>query len=274
MNAPYSFIGTAPLAKAVLLLALNVLVQAQENPPSAPAAAPAPAPVPQTEMEKWIATTDAQWQAAFKRDVTDAHATELEKLKQQYVASLEAAVTKASSAGDLDGVVALRNEQKRFAGTNLFPEQDENGDPATVKQLRAVIRAQIARLEKDRATRTKALHAKYDQMLGQAQTQLTQRQRIEDALLVKAKREEVAASWLSGPSATPPPPPETPPPTVAVEPPKPPVSVPVKPAVPVKPTVGQNTVKMDDRALAAKLLEIGCDVHGGADGKSSKLTSV
>jgi len=29
-------------------------------------------------MQKWIATTDAQWQAVFKRDVSDVHATELE----------------------------------------------------------------------------------------------------------------------------------------------------------------------------------------------------
>ncbi len=161
-------------------------------------AAPAPAESAQTEMQKWIATTDEQWQAVLKRDVTGVQATELEKLKQQYVAALEAAVTKASAAGDLDGVVALRNEEKRFAGTNLFPEQDEVTDAATVKQIRAAVRAQIAKVEKDTAARTKALHAKYDQVLAQAQTQLTQRQRIEDALLVKAKREEVAKAWLAG----------------------------------------------------------------------------
>ena len=124
-------------------------------------AAPAPAESAQTEMQKWIATTDEQWQAVLKRDVTGVQATELEKLKQQYVAALEAAVTKASAAGDLDGVVALRNEEKRFAGTNLFPEQDEVTDAATVKQIRAAVRAQIAKVEKDTAARTKALHTKY-----------------------------------------------------------------------------------------------------------------
>lgn len=158
-------------------------------------AAPAPAESAQTEMQKWIATTDEQWQAVLKRDVTGVQATELEKLKQQYVAALEAAVTKASAAGDLDGVVALRNEEKRFAGTNLFPEQDEVTDAATVKQIRAAVRAQIAKLEKDNTARTKALHVKYDAFLSDAQARLTKVQRIEDALLVKAKREEVAAAW-------------------------------------------------------------------------------
>ena len=148
-----------------------------------------------SEMQKWIATTDEQWQAAFKRDVMDVHLMELEKLKQQYVAALDAAVTKASSAGELDGALALREEEKRFAGTNLLPEQDEATDGATVKQIRAAVRALIAKLEKDTAARTKALHAKYDQLLADAQAQLTRAQRLDDALLVKAKREQVAAAW-------------------------------------------------------------------------------
>jgi len=114
----------------------------------------------------------AQWQAAYKRDVSDVHETELNKLKFQFLTSLEAAITKASSASDLDGAVALRNEQKRFGDTNVFPEQDEAGDAAPVKQLRTAIRAQLVRLEKERSARAKALHAKYDQFLAQAQSQL------------------------------------------------------------------------------------------------------
>ena len=190
-----------PTLIVALLLVSGGFLMAQDS--ATPAAADAPAAAPQSEMQKWIATTDEKWQALFKRDVTDVHLTELEKLKQQYVASLEAAVTKASGAGDLDGAVALRNEEKRFAGTNLFPEQDEATDAATVKQIRAAVRAQIAKLEKDTAARTKALHAKYDAVLGDAQARLTKVQRLEDALLVKAKREEVAAAWLAGIPAAP-----------------------------------------------------------------------
>ena len=212
---------------SVLLLMLNAIMHAQDTPSPAPAPAPAadaPAAPAQTEMQKWITTTDEQWQATLKRDVTDVHLTELEKLKQQYVASLEAAVTKASGAGDLDGAVALRNEEKRFAGTNLFPEQDEATDAATVKQIRAAVRAQIAKLEKDTAARTKALHVKYDAFLADAQARLTKVQRLEDALLVKAKREEVARAWLAGANAV----------AANIGTPKPPVVIPPR-VVPVKP---------------------------------------
>ena len=157
---------------------------------------PVPASV-QTEMQKWIATTDAQWQAAFNRDVVDVHAADLKNLKAQYAASLDAAVAKASAAGDLDGAIALRNEQGRFSGTTVFPEQDIDGAAPSVKQIRAVSRLQLARIEKEHVIRIKALHAKYDAMLAQAQQQLTQAKRLDDALMIKAKREEVYAAWVT-----------------------------------------------------------------------------
>lgn len=174
--------------------------------PAAPSAAEKPAEPPgtqKTEMEKWLATTDAQWQATFNRDVVDAHAAELKKLAAQYGVSLEAALTKATAAGDLDGAVALRNEQKRFSETNFVPEQDDATDAATLMQIRAATRVQLAKIEQENAARTKALHAKYDATLAQVQQQLTQAKRLDDALLVKAKREEVTAAWLAGLPAAP-----------------------------------------------------------------------
>ncbi len=163
---------------------------AQDNPAPATEAA-------QTEMQKWIATTDAQWLATFNREVIDAHAAELKKLAGQYAVSLDAALAKATAAGDLDGAVALRNEQKRFTETNVFPEQDDAAEAASVKQIRAATRVQLAKIEQQNAARTKALHAKYDAVLAQGQAQLTQAKRLDDALLVKNKREEVAAAWIT-----------------------------------------------------------------------------
>ena len=154
-------------------------------------------------MQKWIEATDAQWQAAFKRDVTDVHDAELNKVKLQYITALEDGTKKASAANDLKGALALRNEQKRFGETQVFPEKDEEGDAPAVKGIRAAIRVQLAKAEKDSAARAKALHAKYDQVLAQAQTQLTKAQRLDDAQLVQTKRDEVAAAWLIGGSAAP-----------------------------------------------------------------------
>ena len=176
-----------------ILMAFGMITRAQDNPPPAGETATA-----QTEMQKWIATTDAQWQAVFKRDVTDLYEAELSKLKLQYLALIEAGIAKTSGAGDLDGALALRNEQKRFGDTHVLLEKDEDSEAASVKQLRAAIRTQLAKLEKDKAARSKTIQAKYDQLLAQAQTQLTQHQRLDDALLVKNKRAEIASAWLGG----------------------------------------------------------------------------
>ena len=163
-----------------------------------PAPATAPAAAPQTEFQKWLADLDAQWQATFKREVSDACTAENDKLRAQYIAALDAGVTKASGAGDLNAAIVWRNEQKRFAEASGIPAQDDAADPPAVKQLRAAWRSQLPRIETDRATRAKALLAKYDQVLAQAQTQLTKGDRLDDALLVKARRDAIAVAWLGG----------------------------------------------------------------------------
>ena len=234
-------IATLACCTVALLPGLGAIAQAQEKNAPAPAAgeAPAPATVPaQTDMQKWLFDLDAQWQATFKRDVTDVREAELDKLKLQYLNWIEAAVSKTSKAGDLDVAVALRNEQKRFSGNNEVPAQDDAGDVPLLKQIRAGWRTRMAAIEASRRARAKATHARYEQILSQAQTRLTQHERLDDALLVKARRDEVAAAWLAGIPAAPAP--------VAVpEKPKPqvPPPVPKVAATPAAESAGGNLLK-------------------------------
>ncbi len=184
---------------AVLPLSLLATAAGQDPvPPGTPPAAPA-----QSEIQKWIATTDAQWQATFKRNVTDVREAELNKVKARFQSSLDAAIAKASASGNLDGAVALRNEQERFFDTKTIPEQDLATEAASVQQLRALVRIALTKLEEDHTARVGALYHKYDQVLAQLQTQLTQRKRLDDALEVKAQRDKVAAAWLKGVSVIP-----------------------------------------------------------------------
>ena len=184
---------------AALLLILATAAPGQNADPLGNSAA-----APQNEMQKWFATLDAQWQPAFAREVSAPLEAEQVKLWQQYLAAVEAAIVKATGAGDLDLAVAWRNERERFTAAKDVPAEDEAGIPAALRQLRTGWRAQNAKIQKDRADHAKAVLARYDQVLAQAQTQLTQRQRIDDALRVKTKREEIAAAWLSGLPAAPP----------------------------------------------------------------------
>ena len=64
-------------------------------------------------MQKWFGALDAQWQPVFAREVTAPMESEQVKLWQQYLAAVEAAIVKATGAGDLDVAVAWRNERDR-----------------------------------------------------------------------------------------------------------------------------------------------------------------
>jgi hypothetical protein len=159
------------------------------------------AAAPIAEMQKWVAALDATWQETYAKEVTAPYEAEMTKLAQQYVAALDSSIQKASTAGNLDQTVVWRAERDRFALAKEVPAEDEATAPAALKQLRASWRAQAARLQKDRATRAAAVLARYDTVLAQAQKALTQQQRIDEALLLKKKREEVAARWT--PAAAP-----------------------------------------------------------------------
>ncbi len=174
------------------LLALSAAAPGQNADPLATTEAE-----PQSEMQKWIASLDAQWQAVFAREVTAQVEADQAKLWGQYLAAIESAITKATSAGNLELAVVWRNERERVGRAKDVPAEDEPGVPAELKQLRTGWRAQNAKINRDRAEHAKAVHARYDQVLAQAQTQLTQAQRIDDALLVKAKRDEISAAWLT-----------------------------------------------------------------------------
>lgn len=179
---------------ALALMASGALSFGQDAAPAAGGALQPP-PKPNEEMLKWIATVDAQWQATYAQEVTAPFETEKAKAAQQYSAGLEANLAKATAAGNLDATLLWRGERDQFALEKTVPATDDATIPAELKQLRATWRTQMARLENERATRAKSIHTGCDQVLAQAQTALTQKHRIDDALLVKKKRDEIAAAW-------------------------------------------------------------------------------
>jgi hypothetical protein len=149
------------------------------------------------ERLKWLSILDTEWEAAFKREVSDGYAAELEKLKQRYLVSiLNAGVNHARSAGVNMMPAALLEEHKRFSVANNVPAQDNADDPPVLKELRAQWRERRAQCERERAARAKALHEKYDRILDKAQATLMQRERSVEVRAVQARRAEVAAAWL------------------------------------------------------------------------------
>jgi len=165
----------------------------QPSSPSTPA--PTAAPKPPSEIEKWLAQVDAPQQEAFQKQVLKPFETGVADLRVRYRAALDARIARASAANLLDEALAWRTEKQAFEKAQDVASDDAGASPA-VKALRADFRQQFTQLDHDRAARAAILHAQYDAILAQNQTLLTQRSRLDDALQLKAKRDEIARAWL------------------------------------------------------------------------------
>ena len=190
-----------------------------ENPPPSEETTAKPAPKPQTEVEKWLADTDAQQQEAFQKQVIKPYEAGVAGLRARYLAALDAGIAKASAAGRLDQALAWRNERQGFADTQTLLTNDVDVVP-DIRVLRTDYRNMLARLDQQRAERATALHATYDSLLLKYITLLTQRQRLDDAVLLETKRKEIAGIWLKANAVAAvqkPPPAATPTPTPAAD---------------------------------------------------------
>src|SRR4051794_4976898 len=176
------------------LLLLSATIQAMAQDPNPLAAPPAPSDAT-AAIRKWLEGVDTEWQKVYAKEVTAPAQEAKEKAIAQYVAVAEVNFARATKAGDLDLALAWQNERDGLKKGWDVPEEDEASTPAELKKQRAVWRAEAGRIAKETAVRSKAVEGRYDQVLAGAQLQLTQRQRIEEALVIKKKREEVAAAW-------------------------------------------------------------------------------
>jgi serine/threonine protein kinase len=177
----------------------------QPSTPSTPAPSTPPSsatPKPATEVEKWFAQVDGPQQEAFRKKVLKPFETGVTDLQARYLATLDAAIAKASAAGQLAEALVLRTERQAFEKAQNVAS-DDDGKPASVQVLRAAFRQQFAKLDEVRTAQAKALLAPYDAILAKNQTLLTQRQHLDDALLLQTKRDEIALAWLGKVQPTP-----------------------------------------------------------------------
>lgn len=152
--------------------------------PAATASAPAIASPPKSkaaaEVVKWISENEATFAAQWKKEAFEPFEFAAKGLRTNFLAVVDKAIATNSQAGKLDDALAWKSEKARLEGGQQPHEaQDDPKDPAALKQLR------------------EAWKKSFDSLLEKAQTGYTQRQRFEDALAAKAKREEIAKAWLS-----------------------------------------------------------------------------
>jgi len=180
---------------------------------------PLAVPSPSSEVAKRLAEIDAQHQAAYDREIVPVQAAAVAALDAKYLAAVQRFLDATTKAGQLQESVKLREESQRVTDHQALPDADEADLPDSLKKLRTTYRAALAKLELERDAKAKPLHARRDQLIGDFQSQLTQQQRLDEALQVKAVRVDPSRQLdrsspdpvlTNSPSVAPPPAPASP----------------------------------------------------------------
>jgi serine/threonine protein kinase len=157
---------------------------------------PATTPAPPTEFQKWLGKIDSAEQEAYRKEALQPFEAGLADLRAHYLSSIHAALTTASAAARLSEALAWQKELQAFEQKQNV-DLDHSETPEAIKILRATFRQQLATLDRERMARAQPRQAQYDSLLAQFQNLLTQHQRLEDALVLRNKREEIARAWLA-----------------------------------------------------------------------------
>jgi serine/threonine protein kinase len=156
-----------------------------------------PGPQAAAEVVKWLSENETTFTAQWKAEAVAPFDIAVAKLRAQYLATVESSFAAASKAAQLDAALAWRSEKTRLDSGQLPHESpDDPKDPNALKQLRENWRKNFAKLDAERYARAKAVHQRFDALLAAGQNGYTQRQRFEDAQLLRAKREEISRVWL------------------------------------------------------------------------------
>lgn len=158
------------------------------EPPAVTAQLTLAASIPEDVAQR-LAEIDAQFQAAYDRDIAPAHAAAIADLDGKYLAAVKRALDAAAGAGRLDESVLLRAEVQRIEKQEPLPDEDAGDLPETLQKLRGTYRESLSKLESDRVTKAKPYFERRGELLDAYQNELTKQGRLDDALKVRTHRE-------------------------------------------------------------------------------------
>lgn len=151
------------------------------------------------DFESRIAAITAQFQEAYDKGVGEAHDAAIADLDAKYLDALKRALDEATAAGNLEEALALRTESDRISQKLPLPAIDLETLPDSLKQLRGTYRAALAKLDADLHTAAQPFYEHYDRLLEALQVELTQAQKLDAALAVKAKRDVLKSERTPSP---------------------------------------------------------------------------
>ncbi len=178
------------LCAVAILVSLAAPLQAA--PPATPAAA-ATAPASKIDADAEV----ARLQAGLKVS-TDAIAADRAKfttaLDAWYTAGLDKLLAERSTAGDLDGALAVKTERTRVSTQGETTAEQLKSMPATLRTMREAYQASLKKTGDELARRTAAANLKHVTDLEALQKRITMTGDIEQALKVKSIREDFLKS--------------------------------------------------------------------------------
>ena len=187
--------------QANLLVSFCALLVIGLEPTAAQDPQPATPAIPElARLEELFAKEESE-----RVDVT--YSTEIQKVNKTYRSALEACLKRFAGAGLLDEAIAVKEELKRFSETETIPDTDAPRTNPEVVRLRKAWRADVSRLQKQRSFGLKPIIEAHLRRLRQLEMELTRALKLEEAKVVKARRESFANNatasgvMLSSPSA-------------------------------------------------------------------------
>ncbi|HEY2574351.1 MAG TPA: SUMF1/EgtB/PvdO family nonheme iron enzyme, partial [Verrucomicrobiaceae bacterium] len=154
-------------------------------------------------LPRELAALDAQFQNLQAERVTTPFETEVAKLNTGYIGGLEREMATEKAAGHLDAVLALDAEKMLVREKQPVPgleEEESSGKttPGALKQLRSLYREAHAKLEAQLAANLKPLTDPLTARLVSLESELTKKDRIADAKVVREYRESLASALAEG----------------------------------------------------------------------------
>jgi len=139
-----------------------------------------------------------QYEKTLDEHHKDVYEPAFKQLTANYFTGLERSIAEGKKAGDLQTVLALEAESKRIIKKEPLPANDEQA-VKPLQKLRAIYRAEIAKLDAQQEAKKATLLPSYLALLKKLEIELTQSGRIDAAKEVMDYRESLAAT---APAAT------------------------------------------------------------------------
>jgi hypothetical protein len=127
---------------------------------------------------------EAQYRAEWEHDVVAKHAAAVAAMDGKYAGALERAKQEAAKAGRLEDAVALNGEIQRIANKISLPATDDDVSPV-LAGFRKTYRDQLARLAVEREKAGNPIVQQFGMALVALQNELTQAEKLDEALVVK-----------------------------------------------------------------------------------------